>query len=424
MATRESAGRARAASGPALTPGRLAALRLPAYRWFLTAQTCSSLGDFVVAPALAFAVLDLTGSAGDLGLVLAARTVPIILFMLLGGVIADRLPRHRVMLGADVVRMLGQGVMAGLVFGGQAAVWQLMALQAVHGTASAMFTPAVSRLVQEIVPESRRPSANALRSMSHSATMIAGPLLAALLVVTAGAGPAMVLDAVTFGVSALCLSRLRLPRTGPAPAAGPGRLVGELREGWLEFRSRSWVWSIISVASLANMLYATFTVLGPGLSEQRFGGRGAWGVLLAAFGAGAVLGGAAALWLRPRRPLRAATLALSLFAAPPLALAAGSPGLPATAAAVLLGGVGLMLFNSLWETALQAEIPPGTLSRVSAYEWLGSYAAQPVGLTLAGTAAAHAGTRTTLLCAGLAQLVIGFAPLALRDVRELRARDR
>ncbi|MFE5890191.1 MFS transporter [Streptomyces sp. NPDC002285] len=400
-------------------PGRrnaLGVLRVRSFRLFFIAQSSSSLGDFLVAPALAFAILDLTGSAAAIGLVLAARTIPLTLFMLVGGVLADRLPRQRVMLAGDLARFCSQAVTAALVFSGDAAVWQLMALQAVHGTATALFMPAVTGLVQECVPAPQRQSANALRSISHSAAMIAGPLLATLLVLTAGTGWAIAADAATFAVSAYCLARLGLPRDATVPTGRGGHMLSELREGWREFASRTWVWSIITMASLSNMLYAVFTVLGPVLSERELGGRGAWGAILTAFGAGAVLGGAGALWLRTRHPLRTGLLATALFAAPPLVLSQASTTVPAAAAA-FVGGAGLMLFNPLWETTLQAGVPASALSRVSAYEWFGSYAAQPIGLMLAGPLAAQAGMRTTLLAAGLAQLAISLAPLALRDVR-------
>ncbi|MFF1779391.1 MFS transporter [Streptomyces virginiae] len=415
--------RARTAGGPDTTDGaprqgKLAVLRMPAYRWFFTAQAGSALGDFAVAPALAFAVLDLTGSVRDLGLVLAARTVPVVLFMLIGGVVADRLPRHLVMLGADAARCAVQAATAAVILTGRADIGLLMALQAVHGTAGALSTPAVSRLLQEVVPPPLRPSANALRSISHSAAMILGPLLAIALVLHSGPGWAIAADAATFALSACCLARLGLPRAAGG-AAGGGRMLAELRLGWHEFSSRTWVWSIILMASLTNMFFAVFTVLGPALSEDRLGGRGAWGVLLASFGAGAVAGGAAALVLRPRRPLRAGILAVALLAAPALGLALLPPLIPLVAAAAFLGGVGLMVFNPLWETVLQAEIPPEVLSRVSAYEWFGSYAAQPLGMVLAGPLAAGAGARTTLLWVGLAQLAVSCAPMAVRQVRTM-----
>ncbi|MGW4563936.1 MFS transporter [Streptomyces sp. NPDC004561] len=400
------------------TPGRFHVLRVPAYRLFLGAQFTSTFGDYLLAPALAFAVLDISGSPTDLGLVLAARAVPLVLLMLLGGVLADRLPRHRVMLGADLARLLSQGTAAADVLGGHAAVWHLVVLQAVHGTASALFTPAVTGLVQETVPAGQRQAANALRGIGQSTAMITGPLAAALLLVTVGTGWALAADAATFGISAVCLARLRLPARPAAPAGGGIRT--ELVDGWREFRSRTWVWSVILMASLTNMLYGFVTVLGPLAGAHEPGGRGAWGLLLATFGAGAVCGGAAALLVRPRRPLRTALLAVTLFAAPPLALSRAA-SLPPALLAMFLGGAGLMLFNPLWETALQAGVPAAVLSRVSAYEWFGSYAAQPLGLALAGPVAAAVGLRTALLATGTAQLLIALAPLTVGEVRRREA---
>jgi MFS family permease len=411
------------------SPSRFSVLRIPAYRWFFLAQLTSAFGDFLVTPALAFAVLGLTGSAADIGFVLAARTVPLVLLMLVGGALADRLPRHLVMIGADVVRAGVQAVTAVLVLSGQAQIWQLMALQALHGSATAMFTPAVSGLLQQTVPAPQRQAANALLSMQRSAAFIAAPLVATVLVVTVGPGWAIGGDALTFVASALFLRRLR-SSLAPAPKASSDNedaqaapaarnLARDLREGWREFRSRTWVWSLISTASLTNACWSVFYVLGPALSEREFGGPEAWGLILTAFGAGAVTGGAVALYVRPRRPLRFAAMSVSLFAVPALVMSQVSSAPPVMAGA-FLGGVGLMVFNPLWETVLQREIPSTALSKVSAYEWLGSYAMQPVGMALAGPAAALWGARHTMLAVGIAHLTISLAPLAVRDVRDLR----
>lgn len=406
-------------------PSRFAVLRVRPYRWFFLAQLTSCFGDFMVAPALAFAVLDMSGSAGDLGLVLAARTVPLVALMLVGGALADRLPRYAVMLGADATRAGVQAVTAVLVLTGQAHIGQLMALQALHGAAAALFVPAVSGLLQQTVPEGQRQPANALLGIQRSAAQIAAPLLATLLVVTTGPGWAIAADAASFAISALCLARLRpsrraasAPVTPTAPAAR--HLLRDLRDGWREFRSRSWVWSLIGAASLTNGCYAVLTVLGPQVSEQSLGGPGAWGAVLTGFGAGAVTGGAVALYVRPRHPLRFAVMAVSLFAAPTLAMARAD-SVPTVVVAAFAGGLGLMVFNPLWETVLQGEVPAASLSRVSAYEWLGSYAMLPLGQALAGPAAALWGTRDTLLAVGLAHLAIALAPLTVREVRELTA---
>jgi predicted MFS family arabinose efflux permease len=397
-------------------PPRLRVLRVRAFRWFFAGQAVSSFGDFLMAPALALAVLDLTGSAGDIGLVLAARSVPIVVFMLLGGVLADRIPRDRLMVGADLARLAGQGGTALLLLAGDARIWPLMCLQALNGTASAMFTPAVSRLIQETTPADLRQAANALRAMSQSATMIAGPAVSTLLILTVGPSWAVMADAATFGVSAACLARLRPREAGGPPNAR--HLVRDLRDGWRELTARTWTWSLIVAASVSNMLATTFAVLGPVVSVRYVsGGAGAWGVVMTAYGAGAVTGGVVALNVRPSRPLRFAVLGGALFALPSLVMSQASVVAP-IAAGAFLGGAGLMLFDPLWETVLQREIPAAALSKVSAYEWFGSYLGQPIGLALAGPMAAHLGVRGVLLAAGLANLAVSLAPLAVRDVRD------
>jgi MFS family permease len=413
LSTRRTSPRADDASA-----ARLRVLRLRDFRWFFTGQTLSTFGDYLALPALSVAVLDRAGSASDIGLVLGARSVPIVVFMLLGGVIADWLPRDRVMVGADLARLTGQGATALLLLGGHSPVWQLMCLQALNGTATAMFTPAVSGLVQQTTPPELRQAANALRSTSQSAAMIAGPLVATLLILSVGSAWAVAVDAATFGLSAVCLSRLRLTSRGPREVL---HLIRDLREGWSELTSRTWAWSLILAASVSNMLATTFTVLGPVVSERYLnGGAGAWGVVMTAFGAGAVTGGVVALNVRPSRPLRFAVLVGALFALPALVMSQASSVVP-IAAGAFLGGVGLMVFDPLWETVLQREVPATALSKVSAYEWFGSYLGQPLGLMLAGPVAAHLGLRGTLLAAGLANLTVSLAPLAVRDVRDYTA---
>ncbi|HZE32501.1 MAG TPA: MFS transporter, partial [Actinoallomurus sp.] len=290
---------------------------------------------------------------------------------------------------------------------------------AVNGTATAMFTPAMSGLVQQTTPPELRQAANALRSTSQSAAMIAGPLVSTLLILSVGSPWAVAVDAATFGLSAACLVRLRLPNTsGPREVL---HLIRDLREGWSELTSRTWAWSLILAASVSNMLSTTFTVLGPVVSERYLnGGAGAWGVVMTAFGAGAVTGGVVSLNVRPARPLLFAVLVGALFALPSLVMSQASSVVP-IAAGAFLGGVGLMVFDPLWETVLQREVPATALSKVSAYEWFGSYLGQPLGLMLAGPVSAHLGLRGTLLAAGLANLTVSLAPLAVRDVREYSA---
>jgi len=403
------------ASSSADPASGLNVLRERNFRWFFLGQCASMLGDGMVAPALAFAILNLTGHVSDLGLVLAAGTAAQVLFMLAGGVIADWLPRNVLMLGSDLLRTVSQGVMAVLLITGSARVWQLLVLQVVHGLAAAMFMPAVPGLIQATTTPEQRQPANALRVLALSGSLIAGPAVAGVLVVTVGPGWAIAVDAATFAASAACLSQVRLRYP---VRLGRCRFGRDLADGWREFRSRRWVWSIIGAASVMNLLYAGFSVLGPAVSARSFGGAGAWALISATFGTGCLGGSLVALCVRPRFPLRSALIVMVAFACPTLTLAAGLR-VGMVAAAAFCGGLVMMVFNTLWETTLQQHIPATTLSRVSAYEWAGSVACQPLGLVLVAPIAGRLGLHTTLWTAGALQILVALCPLLIPEVRTL-----
>jgi MFS family permease len=198
-------------------PGALGALREREFRLLFTGQAISLLGDGMVGVALAFAVLDLTGSVTDLGIVFAARTIPLVVFLLVGGVFADRLPRRAVMLTADVVRLVTQGVIAALLITGHAEIWQLALTQAVYGTATAFFNPASTGLIPSVISAPRLQQANALRALAMAAGNVAGPAIAGILVAAASPGWALAVDSASFAASAFYLSRLHVPEREPAP---------------------------------------------------------------------------------------------------------------------------------------------------------------------------------------------------------------
>src|SRR5918912_3498257 len=208
-------------------PRRLHALRRRDFRLLFTWQVVSLVGDGMVAVALAFAVLDLTGSVADLGFVLAARNVPLVAFLLVGGVYADRLPRRTVMVAADLVRCASQGTLAALLISGHAHLWQLLVLQAVHGTGSAFFNPASIAVIPETVEAELLPEANALRGIAFAVGDLVGPALAGILVVAFGSGWTIALDAATFALSAAALAGVR-----PAPREAPESLsvLGDLAD--------------------------------------------------------------------------------------------------------------------------------------------------------------------------------------------------
>ncbi|GAA4606856.1 MFS transporter [Actinoallomurus liliacearum] len=395
----------------------LAVLRERDFRRFFIGQSASLLGDGMVGVALAFAVLDLTGSPADLGYVLAARTIPMIAGLPAGGVLADRLPRRWIMVAADLARFVGQGTMAALLVGGHAAIWELAACQAVHGMSAALFSPASTGLVPAIVPGEHLQQANALRGLALSIGRIGGPVLSGLLVATVGPGWAIAADAATFAISAIMLARLRLPAHRPAPAQS---FVRDLREGWTEFSSRTWVWTLVAAASLTNLLFAAFYVLGPAATALASGGPATWAAIQAVLGVGALIGGLIALRLHPRRPLRTGVSALALSSLSTLGLAAHLPVVP-MAGLALLGGIGMTLFNTFMETSIQHHVPAKALSRVSAYDWFGSYACQPIGQATAGPLGAGLGIHPALWLAGTLQFLVALATLAVPAIRRLPA---
>ena len=402
-----------------LIAGRLGALEEREFGILWLGQATSALGSSLVPVALAFAVIDLTGSASALGLVLSAALVSRIVLLLVGGVVADRLPRQSVMLGADLLRTVSQGLAAVLLITGHAHLWELVVLIALFGAGDAFFAPASTGLVPETVRAERLQQANALMSLSRSVALVAGPTIAGLLVTAIGPGWVFAIDAATFAVSSASLACLRLPRSvSEAPRA---TVLVELRDGWREVRSRTWVWATVVRFSLSNLAIAPLFVLGPFVAEESLGGATAWGLIGTAGGIGAVLGDAAALRLRPRRPLLVGGLAASLWALEPAVLALPFPtAVIAVAAALGFGGSGFS--NALWFTALQERIPRQALSRVSSFDWLGSIAFQPAGFALAGPSAEAIGVSATLLGSAAVQasacIVVSLSP----SVRRLRAR--
>jgi MFS family permease len=396
----------------------MAPLRDRPFRLLFTGQAISLLGDGMAPVALAFAVLDATGSASDLGWVLAARSGAMVALLLVGGVIADRVSRRLVMVVADLTRVAAQAATAALVLTGTAQLWELLVLQATFGAAMALFYPALTGLVPATVRPEALQQANALRAIATSGGQTVGPALGGLVVAAAGPGWALVADALGFAVDAYFL--VRLPAIAVARTAGGfGR---QLIEGWQAFTSRTWVWTVVVSASLGNMLFAPVMILGPVVAKQHLGGAVGWGIILAFFGIGSVAGGLLASRLRPAHPLRLGVLTVSLWSLPPLALAAGWPLWPVVAAG-LVGGVGLAIFNVLWETTLQRSVPREVLSRVSSYDWFGSLAFQPVGQAVAGPVSGALGSPLTLFLSGAGVVVTCLPALAVPSVRNLVSAD-
>jgi predicted MFS family arabinose efflux permease len=369
----------------------------------------------MVAVALAFAVLEAGGSTSAVGLVLACATLPLVGSVLVGGVVADRTSRRAVMVGADLVRMTSQGTMAALVITGSAHLWMLALLAGVTGAATGFFNPASTGLLPQVVPPEQLQPANALRATAFSAGEILGPLAAGVLVAAAGAGWAIAVDAATFAVSAVCLTMLRMPWRAGRQAAS---FLSDLREGWVAFRSRRWVWSFVCYFAIGQMLWGAWSALGPVVAERDLGGAAPWGAVLAAVGVGALGGSLLATRARPGRPLVLVALTGALFALPLAFLAAGAP--PALlAGAALISGAGMMLGNTVWASTLQRHIPSESLSRVSSYDSFGSFAFYPLGLAVWGPVAAAIGVGPALWLAFSIFVLASLALLAVADTHRL-----
>jgi MFS family permease len=370
-----------------------------------------------VPVALAFAVLDVTGSASALGLVLVARTLPMAGLMLVGGVWGDRMTRSRLMVASHLVRAVSQGLLAGLLVTGEARLWSIALLQAVHGVGTAFYRPAASGLVPETVRADRLQPANALMGLTSSSANVLGPALAAALLAVTAPGWVLLLDAATFLVAAVLLVGVRVP----ARAVRYAGFLPALREGWSELRSRTWLWASIVVFAMFQLcVLATFSVLGPLIAKRSLGGASTWALVVAAFGLGFVVGGVLALRVRPRRPLLVNALFLGA-SVPSLILLAFAVPAPFLAASELVAGAALGFADTLWETTLQQEVPPHARSRVASYDWFGSTALRPLGLAIAGPIAAAVGAKATLIGAA-AMLAASVAwLLSIPGVRGLRS---
>jgi MFS family permease len=398
---------------------RLGPLEEKPFRLLWLGQTASATGDALIPVALAFAVLtDLDGSAAQLGLVLASFTVMRVAFILVGGVWADRLPRRRVMLACDLVRGAVDALTAVLLLTGAAEVWMLILTAGLFGAASAFFVPASSGLIPDTISPGRLQQANALIGVSRNGTEIFGPALSGLVIATAGTGWVFAIDSASFAFSAAFLLALHL-RTESRPAQRQ-TFLRDLARGWYEVRSRLWLWTSFIAFALSNLAIAVFVVLGPLVMRDELGGARDWGLALTISAIGAALGSAAALKLRPRRPLIPGFLALGCLGLMNVSLV---PPFPAVVVGVAagLGFGGVALFNALWETVLQQNVPREALSRVSSYDWLVSLVIMPVGFALAGPAANAIGLDATLLIAAAIGVGVNLAVLAIPDVRAVRA---
>jgi MFS family permease len=399
--------------------GRFGPLRQREFRLLFVGRTISMAGSAMAPVALSFAVLDLTGSTTKLGIVLTARQVPTVLFILFGGVWSDRLPRHHVMVASNVVSGASQAAAAALLISSHAQLWHLAVLAAVNGASSAFFFPASTGIVPQTVPVPMLQQANATLRLALNATNITGAALGGLLVAVSSPGWAIAVDAASYGLAAVAIQAMNLP---PGLRIAGSTVLHELRDGWRDFWSRTWLWAIVlQFAFVLAVESGSIYVLGPEVAKRHLGGPGAWGAVLASTAVGLVLTGAVMLRWRPRRMLRTATFGVFPLALPLVALAWPAP-LPVVLVCAFAAGAGIEVFGVLWDTTMQQEIPVEKLSRLSAFDALGSIGLTPIGLVAAGPVAALIGSRATFL--GSAALIVVATGLVLlsREVRTLERR--
>ncbi|MEU4549439.1 MFS transporter [Nonomuraea dietziae] len=392
-------------------------MHLAGFRWFLSAQVVSLLGSSMAPVALAFGVLDASGSTSDLSVVLAAHMVPLLAFLLVGGAVADRIPRRTVLVAAHLGSALTQGGVAALLLTDSYALLPVATLGFLAGVLAAFTTPALRGIVPQLVPRDRVRQANALLASARNATKILGPSLSGVVVAAASGGPAIAFDALTYLLAAGFFARLSLPAapTSPRPSS---RMLTDIRDGWTEFRRVRWVWTVSLCFCVINLVQVgTWQILGPVLTRQ-LSGEEIWGVVLSARGVGMLVVSALLYRLVVRHLLRLGQLMSALGALPLLALGAHLHA-PWLIAAAFVAGLGSSVAAVGWETSLQEHIPAHVLSRVSSYDDLLSYIAIPIGQLGVGLLADRFGDFQVAAAAGMIYAVAAVLPLASAAVRRL-----
>lgn len=385
-------------------------LRYRQFRYQFGAQAISVVGSALSPVALSLGILQLTGSSRDLSIVLAASSVPTVLMLLVGGVWSDRISRQLILVVTSAICGVAQVCLGVMFIAGRFDLWLAALFQVITGVALAFYFPATTGLTVQTVPSEGLQNANALLSLTRSISGSVGPLLGGLLVLTAGAGWALVADGLSFFVCALLLSRLRLKRL--EKAAEGERFLQQLAQGFREVISRSWVWSSIVAFMFTNVATAVLLVLGPVLALSGDNGVVTWSLIVASVSAGQVIGDVAALRIVPRRPIVASRF-LELLVVPLLvALALGAP-IGVLIGTGLLAGVATSFPDALWFTALQRNLPPNVLSRVSSYDWMGSLALRPIGYLGAAAIGAALGAGPALAVAAAAVIATRAACLVL-----------
>lgn len=394
-------------------------LRERPFRLLFLGRTLSGVGDALVDVALAFAVLR-HGSPSDLGIVLGCEWGGRLLFLLAGGVWADRLPRQLVMVGSDVLRGSVQALVAAAFFVHAVQVWQLAGAAFLLGVGSSFFNPASTGLVPEIVSAARLQEANALIGLSRSAINVAGPAISGLVVATLGFGVVFAVDAASFAASFLCLVAMRLPSRVERPERRS--MVAEALEGLRAVRERRWMVAALSCDFFFNFALAAYFVLGPTVVKTHFAGARDWGLMMTTGAIGALLAGAFVLRVKPQRPLRLG-YALGFFM-PLMLLAFALPApLPVLMLATAMLFFNITVVNTLWVTMEQQYVPPELISRVDSLGWIVAVMVTPIGLVIVGPISGAVGVGPTLVGGALIGALSVAGALTVRELRDLERLD-
>ena len=397
-----------------------AALRIRDFALLWAGMSVSLIGDGVYFVALAWQVYDLSGSPTALSLVGVAWTLPLALFVLLGGVVTDRVERRRVMIAADLVRALAVAVIGVLSLSGVIELWHLVVMAALFGTGEAFFGPAFTSIVPQIVPRQLLLQANALDQFVRPlGFMLLGPALGGWIVATFGPGEAFVFDAGTFLVSALALAFV-----SPRPLAvreEATSLLRDVREGFGFVRARPWLWATLVAAAIFLLAYwGPIDVLVPYRVRNELGGdAGDYGLILAFGGLGSIA--AAALVGRRGLPRRHITVMYLSWAIGSLALVGLGVG---TAVWQLMGfmfveGAFFTAGIVIWGTLLQTHVPGELLGRVTSLDWFVSTSLVPISFALTGPVSGAIGVQSTLVLAGVIACSVTLAFLQVPGVRDL-----
>jgi MFS family permease len=318
------------------------------------------------------------------------------------------------MIATDVARATLHALLAVLIFTDVVEVWHMIVIEALFGTAEAFFRPAYTGLLPQTVPPTDIQAAQAVTNVSNTIAELAGPALATALVLGIGAGWAFTLDAATFVASAWFLLRVRVADPPPAERR---TVLAEMAEGWRIFRSRTWLWVTVAVFALFVPLgLAPIYVLGPGVAEDAYDSAALFGVMTTLLGVGALAGGFVGLRWRPARPLLAAFLLCFGWPVMEVLFGLTVPTVVLLGAA-LAAGFGFALFDVFWHTTMAEQIPAAALSRVSAYDWMGSLMLLPVGYLAAGPIAEATSATGVLIVSGAVTVVLLAIGLLPRDTR-------